>query len=208
MEGGFWGQASVRSTRYASYNDEYIPREEKNLLGVVNHGSGESRHYHGLLDLDVFASGTINSFTVRSVYMDNPIQEEFSDTVDFHTYKADLDVDSDFEYEPGIQHSIIEEKIEDINRPGQIVYLNDDDDDSDNIPDFADGYNLNGYGGNYISNPNENDFVEMHLKLDSIQTLISGNHIDPEEAKIDLFMLGPTRPLFKEQVLHLTVSIS
>jgi hypothetical protein len=59
---------------------------------------------------------------------------------------VDLDIDSDNDNDLSLPtRSAAEENIEDVaDSPGKIVPVNDDDSDSDGVPDFADGYNLNG----------------------------------------------------------------
>ncbi len=90
------------------------------------------------------------------------------DVVQFNA--LDLDVDSDNNNALNApDRNDDEDKIEDDDtKPGKYVMVNDDDNDNggdgDGIPDFADGYNLESYGGNYITTTGE-AFTPIVLEL-------------------------------------------
>jgi hypothetical protein len=90
--------------------------------------------------------------------------------------EPDLDVDSDNSNWPGgwPDRSQYEDDIEDISNdpqyPGKLIVVNDNDDDGDGIPDFADGFNLNGlwedpYCRNDDANWSESDLVPLVLEV-------------------------------------------
>jgi hypothetical protein len=78
---------------------------------------------------------------------------------------ADLDVDSDnSEGYLLANRTDAEDLIEDdAALPGKVLPANRSDGDSDGIPDFADGYNLNGLGGGYVSAASP--FLHMVLQI-------------------------------------------
>ncbi len=89
------------------------------------------------------------------------------DKVRLTVMKVDLDIDSDNNNgfgAPGrtFDEDQIEDKSGDANYPGKIVVVNDNDDDNDGIPDFADGFNQ--FGGTSNQTAGE-DFVPLVLEL-------------------------------------------
>jgi hypothetical protein len=79
----------------------------------------------------------------------------------------DLDIDSDNNngFKPP-DRSLYEDAIEDNpSRPGKIIYVNSGDADMDGIPDFADGFNLDGITGNSDDNAGTNYFVPLVLEI-------------------------------------------
>jgi hypothetical protein len=86
--------------------------------------------------------------------------------------EPDLDVDSDNSNWPGgwPDRSQYEDDIEDISGdpqyPGKFIMVNDNDDDGDGIPDFADGFNWDEQSGNDDdANWYESDLVPIVLEL-------------------------------------------
>ena len=70
---------------------------------------------------------------------------KISDVIRFTAIRADVDVDSDNNegFDPPARTDLTEDHYEDMtNRPGKIIAVNDNDDDQDGVPDFADGYSL------------------------------------------------------------------
>ena len=117
-----------------------------------------------------------------------PIRDEISCTV----IKVDVDVDTnnDNGFLPPEQN-LAEDHYEDIgndaNRPGKILCVNDNDDDSDGIPDFADGYNLDGVNGNDDDTPASTEkFTPIIFKIPEPIVLsdalvrLSGDYIDSD----------------------------
>ncbi len=93
-----------------------------------------------------------------------------SDEVFASVVKVDLDVDSDNsnttpDFAP--QRTMAEETIEDdATQPGRIVWVNNNDDDRDNVADFGDGYNLDSMtGNNDDANTAEIGFVRMVFEI-------------------------------------------
>jgi hypothetical protein len=85
------------------------------------------------------------------------------DSVYFKVVDVDLDIDSD--NANGLERSAYEDKIEDktgTGYPGKIIAVNDNDDDGDGIPDFADGFNK--FGGTSNQTWNE-QFTPLALEL-------------------------------------------
>ena len=73
---------------------------------------------------------------------------EDADTEKFLVINLDLDTDSDNvdDFGPPSRDPILEDAIEDYSTlPGKIVGVNDDDSDADGIPDFADGFDWDGW---------------------------------------------------------------
>lgn len=94
-----------------------------------------------------------------------------------HDY-VDLDIDSDNNNmfsEP--DRSLDEEEMEeDLSKPGRVVVMNDDDNDGDQVPDFADGFNLDSVWDNDDDiNPTQ-QFVPLLVEISS--------EIDLEQARI------------------------
>jgi Protein-arginine deiminase (PAD) len=83
----------------------------------------------------------------------------------------DLDIDSDNTNGFGApDRNETEDSIEDVDddpdKPGKLLGLNDDDGDSDDIPDFADGFDLDGTAGNNDDTPPTGEqFVPLVLEL-------------------------------------------
>lgn len=75
---------------------------------------------------------------------------------------VDLDVDSDNDGAIADADDPIED---DAGRPGKAIPVNQGDGDADGIPDFADGFDLNGYGGGYQQNALELSMVPVRLTL-------------------------------------------
>jgi RHS repeat-associated protein len=91
-----------------------------------------------------------------------------SDTVNLTVGAADLDVDSDnnnlYDLPAGSRQ---EEKLEDVSSaPGKIVYVNDNDNDSDGVTDNVDGYDLNGTPGDDDNQTANEKFVPVTFRLD------------------------------------------
>lgn len=93
-----------------------------------------------------------------------------------HDY-VDLDIDSDNNNmfsEP--DRSLDEEEREEVSKPGRVVVMNDDDNDGDQVPDFADGFNLDSVWDNDDDiNPTQ-QFVPLLVEISS--------EIDLEQARI------------------------
>lgn len=91
---------------------------------------------------------------------------------------VDIDIDSDNNNvfsEP--DRSTVEDEMEDhLSKPGRIVVKNDDDNDGDQVPDFADGFNLDGIVGNEDDiNPSQ-QFVPLVVEI--------SRDVDMEQARI------------------------
>jgi len=125
---------------------------------------------------------------------------ERSDTVLATVIKADLDVDSDNTNNTpdfGPQRIDAEDDIEDRDDlPGKVLCVNNDDDDSDNVVDWGDGYNLDGMSGNPMqmaddANAMEDDFVKMVFEIPAPVNLavarvrVSYNDSDPAVVTIN-----------------------
>lgn len=105
---------------------------------------------------------------------------------------VDIDIDSNNNSEFNQPERTIEEdKIEDqSSKPGRIVVKNDDDNDGDQVPDFADGFNLDGILGNEDDINSSQQFVplvveiskEVDLKKARIRIAYDGSN--PANAKI------------------------
>ena len=97
--------------------------------------------------------------------------------------EPDLDVDSDNSNWPGgwPDRSQYEDDIEDISNdpqyPGKFIMVNDNDDDGDGIPDFADGFNWDEQSGNDDdANWYESDLVPIVLELPDAIDLAPWGH--------------------------------
>jgi len=123
-----------------------------------------SRHAHGALPLRA-ATGLLVTIILAGISLSSIPDPD-----------PDLDIDSD--NNNGLtgypDRSEAEDAVEDIagdpEHPGKLVMVNDDDDDGDGIPDFADGFNLNLYwedppGRSDDANWYENDFVPVVLEI-------------------------------------------
>lgn len=113
----------------------------------------------------------------------------YTQVVPLSAIGVDLDVDSDNDDEFGSpKRDAHEDRHEDVqsneNRPGKLLFVNDDDSDFDGIPDFADGYDWDGQPNNADSIPPSTAegerFVPMVLSL----------------PKVLLNPTGATRPLW------------
>ncbi len=73
-------------------------------------------------------------------------ERHVNDAVTIHVVAVDLDVDSDNSDQLGTpERSVHEEQLEDeVGAPGKRLLVNSDDVDRDNIPDFLDGFDLDG----------------------------------------------------------------
>lgn len=93
-------------------------------------------------------------------------------------YNVDLDIDSDNNNvfgEP--DRSLDEDEMEDHpSKPGRIVAKNDDDNDGDQVPDFADGFNLDRI-------PDNEDDINLNQRFVPLVVEIS-SEIDLEQAQI------------------------
>ncbi len=97
----------------------------------------------------------------------------FEDTVKFTVVKIDADVDSDnndgFNLpERSREEDRIEDRFADPDHPGKLVGANDGDEDEDGVPDFADGFNLDGLLGNEddVVDSQSATFTPLVLQLD------------------------------------------
>jgi len=90
----------------------------------------------------------------------------------------DLDVDSDNNNMFNLpDRSFNEDAMEDDPcQPGRIVANNNDDNDGDQVPDFADGFNLDGIWGNEDDLCSSQQFVPLAVEI--------ANHIDLEQARV------------------------
>ncbi|MHB1038156.1 MAG: protein-arginine deiminase family protein [Pirellulales bacterium] len=141
--------------------------------------------YDDLSRFDVDARRTVTLYVeavARSAaYADQRIVVEFDpdgsgpvgfvsmDAVRVTAIGVDLDIDSDNNHGfdipaiPGSPYEdAIEAKIADRAKPGKVLVANDNDDDNDGIPDFADGFGK--YGGTSNETPGER-FVPLVLEL-------------------------------------------
>lgn len=82
-------------------------------------------------------------------------------------FRLDLDIDSDNDngYDPP-GRTVVEENIEG-NAPGKVLVINDRDQDGDDVPDYADGFNLNGSEGDVDADDMnaQEKFVPLVLEL-------------------------------------------
>ncbi|MGD9873839.1 MAG: tetratricopeptide repeat protein [Kiritimatiellia bacterium] len=115
---------------------------------------------------------------------------ELSDTVKFSIIRVDVDIDSDNNNGFGtFPQSWAEDHYEDIegdpNRLGKIMVVNDNDDDGDGIPDFADGYDLLPDNPDDDINASE-QFVPIIFELPE--------PIDPTKARVTIHYAGESDP--------------
>jgi hypothetical protein len=91
---------------------------------------------------------------------------------------VDLDVDSDNNSVFNLPDRSLNEDImeDDPCQPGRIVVKNNDDNDGDQIPDFADGFNLDGIWGNKDDLCRSQRFVPIVAEI--------ADHIDLEQARV------------------------
>jgi PKD repeat protein len=129
-----------------------------------------------------------NQFVGKQV---EPIWEA-ADTEKFLVIDLDLDTDSDNNdgFGPPSRDPILEDTIEDYSTlPGKVVGVNDDDSDADGIPDFADGFDWDGWSWTAAQQKDDtsvNDrFVQLILEapqpidLSVARLRISYNASDP-----------------------------
>ena len=103
-------------------------------------------------------------------YQTNSQMDDPEDTIAFDPFWADLRIDSDNTNNFGSpDNSDHEEEIEDIAGdpayPGKLVPTNDNDNDADGIPDYADGFDLDGEEGTDDDRTGGEQFVPMFLGL-------------------------------------------
>jgi hypothetical protein len=138
----------------------------------------------------VAVSGQLGSTTVTLDYdSDGNGTWDFSDTIKATVIQCDIDVDSDnnataADFPPA--RDAAEDALElDADKRGRLVAVNHDDDDSDGVADFLDGYNLDGAVGvagkpEFADNANaaEDDFVAVVVEVVA--------PIDPAKARLKL----------------------
>ncbi|NKB22881.1 MAG: hypothetical protein GKR87_00475 [Kiritimatiellae bacterium] len=89
---------------------------------------------------------------------------------------VDLDIDSDNNNRLGIpDRSTTEDEGEDVlgnsAQPGKFIEVSTEDADNDNIPDFADGFNLDGMGGNDDDTSVGVGFIPLVFELAGVTNL-------------------------------------
>ncbi|MBX3373837.1 MAG: FG-GAP repeat protein [Phycisphaeraceae bacterium] len=123
---------------------------------------------HGLLSEELVNDTTEGAFDDERAYL--------------HLPKVDLDVDSDNSNGCGLpDRSDAEEDVEELNpSPGKLVGANTRNLDNDWVPDFADGYDLDGQPGTDDDVSDGVQFVPMVLDLGDVDW----DEIDPETVTI------------------------
>lgn len=150
----------VRQSHYgAEFKDVKVESSETELDIFLHNGEGLEFEAKGKLyydeNISSYLLGVINYCTDSGVFMQGPGKyklnpwESQQDQIDIYVYDIDLDVDSDNTagLYGGPNGDEIEDAIEDKLRPGKLLPVNDNDADGDSIPDYADGYNLDGSTG-------------------------------------------------------------
>lgn len=111
------------------------------------------------IEVEVTLSETINGYPVTCV-----------DLIKATAIRIDLDVDSNNDDGFSLpERNLAEDHYEDIvgssNRLGKVIMVNDADKDDDQVPDFADGYNLNGIPDEDDMPPTTNNFVPLVMEI-------------------------------------------
>ncbi len=79
---------------------------------------------------------------------------------------VDLDIDTNNNSQLAPHRSLTEERLEDVPEAiGKVILINDNDNDQDGIPDFADGYNRDGEPNSDDESTDGDSFVHMKLQL-------------------------------------------
>jgi len=147
--------------------DSSLHGEGKRLLGNIStttNGKGYAEFTHTL------TVTSANAVTATATEQAGKNTSEFSCMAGL----LDLDADSDNSGDPANlfepQETAGEDKIENSSgQPGRIIIVNADDSDDDKVPDFADGFNLDAYGGGTNepeddTSANDDQFVKIKLK--------------------------------------------
>jgi len=184
LSGGWTGQGTVTLSCEAGCNRVRLYEEmdrsktgSPSMLGPVNLPVCWSATQGGCrpwseLPRTLYVEGLLPSMALRDVELkalytgqNGPCEDHLKLTV----IQVDLDVDSDNNNamaDFGPQRTQGEEDIEDKNNlPGRIVWVNNNDDDRDNVADFGDGYNLNGANPNDDANTDEKNFVRIVFEV-------------------------------------------
>ncbi len=127
---------------------------------------------HPDLPKTLYVEGIKKSTALRDVEIEarfNGGGTECKDVVRLTVVQVDLDVDSDNTnpaVDFGPQRNQGEDDIEDKDDlSGRIVWVNNNDDDRDNVADFGDGYNLDAANPNDDANADEEGFVRMVFEV-------------------------------------------
>lgn len=140
----------------------------QNLYSVLLR-SGDPNMYEQIEDgMHIAIEGVLPGVVVlEATYEEPSTGQKMTDKLRVTVNPVDLDIDSDNNnewYDP--QRTPDEDKIEDHSgdgdHPGKIIIVNDNDDDGDGIPDFADGFNK--FGGTSNQTANEH-FIPMVLEI-------------------------------------------
>ena len=182
-------QGTLRDTNSVVDGGDFIPANTDIPLDKI--GSGEIDLY--IEGITPSAAGLGTELISVSVANDSSRANGSASAMDeikCTIIKVDIDIDSnnnnDFDTPTG---NLAEDHYEDIendnSRPGKFMCVNDDDDDIDGIPDFADGYNLDGVNGNDDDTPASTEkFTPVIFKIPEPIVLadalvrLSGDYID------------------------------
>ncbi|MCU0960171.1 MAG: hypothetical protein MUF48_08710 [Pirellulaceae bacterium] len=113
------------------------------------------------------------------------VNAQLSDAVKITVVGTDLDIDADNDDPHGIpSQSMAEEQVEDHWRStGRRIVVNADDADGDLVPDFVDGFNLDGRTGAPGSGPAADDRTEPGPGVGFVPLVVElSPHIDPRRA--------------------------
>lgn len=165
--GGARGPAAVTAS-----NGDYIPDNTDLTKSQVGFSGTTATIY-----LEALA----NSDSMEDIVIEAQVTETLwgtsytlKDKIKATFVRIDLDVDSNNNDGTNVpQRNLAEDHYEDIlvtssdqPRPGKIVIVNDNDDDADNITDYADGYNRNGTSGDSDDTPSSNErFIPLVLEV-------------------------------------------
>jgi hypothetical protein len=153
----------------------------------------------------VALSDTRNDIELKATFIPSGGGSAVVDRARFSVAGVDVDIDSDNDngFDPpdsDLDEGLLEEEPD---RPGKFLSLNDDDTDSDAVPDFADGYNRDGIAGNADDAVSGEQFVPLVLQLahplDVEQTVlrliysgsspdeVTGSPLDPGEGSLRIW---------------------
>ena len=150
-------QSAARNINSVVAGGDFIPANIDIPLGDI--GSGEIDLYiEGFTPSDNGLGTELISVSVANDSSRANGSASAMDEIKCTIIKVDIDIDSnnDDDFDPPEQN-LAEDHYEDIendnSRPGKFMCVNNDDNDDDGIPDFADGYNLDGIIGNNDDTP-------------------------------------------------------
>jgi len=184
-------QGTLRDTNSVVEGGDFIPANTDIPLDKI--GSGEIDLYiEGFTPSDNGLGTELISVSVANDSSRANGSVSAMDEIKCTIIKVDVDIDSnnnnDFDT-PSM--TFAEDHYEDIendnSHPGKFICVNDNDDDSDGIPDFADGYNLDGVNGNDDDTPASTEkFTPIIFKIPEPIVLsdalvrLSGDYIDSD----------------------------